>query len=203
MGTFSLPALPYEYDALEPTIDRMTMEIHHSKHHSAYVAKLNLAVEGTDLEGKSLEELLSNVSNHSAAVRNNGGGHFNHSLFWTVMSPNGGGEASGALADAINVTYGSFDAFKEAFAKAGATRFGSGWAWLCVHAGGRVDVCSTPNQDNPLMPVVECGGTPILGMDVWEHAYYLNYQNRRPEYMAAFFNVINWDEVSRRYEESK
>lgn len=199
---FELPNLPYAHDALTPHIDTMTMEIHHGKHHNAYVTNLNGAIAGTDMEGKSIEDLCRDHSD-VAAVRNNGGGHFNHSLFWTVMSPNGGGEPSGALADAINKTFGSFDGFKEAFSKAGATRFGSGWAWLCVHDGGRVDVCSTPNQDNPLMPVVDCGGTPILGMDVWEHAYYLNYQNRRPDYMAAFYNVINWDEVSKRYEANK
>ena len=199
---FELPNLPYAHDALNPHIDTTTMKIHHGKHHNAYVTNLNGAIAGTEMEGKSIEDLCRDHSD-VPAVRNNGGGHFNHSLFWNVMSPNGGGEPSGALADAINETYGSFDGFKEAFAKAGATRFGSGWAWLCVHEGGRVDVCSTPNQDNPLMPVVGCGGAPILGMDVWEHAYYLNYQNRRPDYMAAFFNVINWDEVSRRFEESK
>ena len=199
---FELPNLPYAHDALNPHIDTTTMKIHHGKHHNAYVTNLNGAIAGTEMEGKSIEDLCRDHSD-VPAVRNNGGGHFNHSLFWNVMSPNGGGEPSGALADAINETYGSFDGFKEAFAKAGATRFGSGWAWLCVHEGGRVDVCSTPNQDNPLMPVVGCGGATILGMDVWEHAYYLNYQNRRPDYMAAFFNVINWDEVSRRFEESK
>jgi Fe-Mn family superoxide dismutase len=199
---FELPALPYAKDALEPHIDAKTMEIHHGKHHNGYVTKLNAAVEGTDMEGKSLEELLKN-STDNKAVRNNGGGHFNHSLFWTVMSPDGGGEPSGALADAINAAYGSFDKFKEEFANAAATRFGSGWAWLCVHSGGKVEVCSSPNQDNPIMPNVGCGGTPILGLDVWEHAYYLNYQNRRPDYISAFFNVINWDEVSKRFEEGK
>ncbi|WP_296621774.1 superoxide dismutase [Marivirga sp.] len=199
---FELPALPYAKDALEPHIDAKTMEIHHGKHHNGYVTKLNGAVEGTDMEGKSLEELLKNNSDNKA-VRNNGGGHYNHSLFWTVMSPDGGGEPSGALADAINSAYGSFDKFKEEFSNAAATRFGSGWAWLCVHSGGKVEVCSSPNQDNPIMPSVGCGGTPILGLDVWEHAYYLNYQNRRPDYIEAFFNVINWDEVSKRYEEGK
>ncbi|ADR22957.1 superoxide dismutase [Marivirga tractuosa] len=199
---FELPALPYAKDALEPHIDAKTMEIHHGKHHNGYVTKLNGAVEGTDMEGKSLEELLKNNSDNKA-VRNNGGGHYNHSLFWTVMSPDGGGEPSGALADAINAAYGSFDKFKEEFSNAAATRFGSGWAWLCVHSGGKVEVCSSPNQDNPIMPNVGCGGTPILGLDVWEHAYYLNYQNRRPDYISAFFNVINWDEVSKRYEAGK
>ncbi|SMG53206.1 superoxide dismutase, Fe-Mn family [Marivirga sericea] len=199
---FELPALPYAKDALEPHIDAKTMEIHHGKHHNGYVTKLNGAVEGTDMEGKSLEELLKNSSDNNA-VRNNGGGHYNHSLFWTVMSPNGGGEPSGALADAINAAYGSFDKFKEEFANAAATRFGSGWAWLCVHSGGKVEVCSSPNQDNPIMPNVGCGGTPILGLDVWEHAYYLNYQNRRPDYISAFFNVINWEEVSKRYAAGK
>jgi len=199
---FELPALPYAKDALEPHIDAKTMEIHHGKHHNGYVTKLNGAVEGTDMEGKSLEELLKNNSDNNA-VRNNGGGHYNHSLFWTVMSPDGGGQPSGALADAINAAYGSFDKFKEEFSNAAATRFGSGWAWLCVLSGGKVEVCSSPNQDNPIMPNVGCGGTPILGLDVWEHAYYLNYQNRRPDYIDAFFNVINWDEVSRRFEEGK
>ena len=199
---FELPNLPYAHDALNPHIDTTTMEIHHGKHHNTYVTNLNGAIAGTEMEGKSIEELCRDHSD-VGAVRNNGGGHFNHSLFWTVMSPNGGGEPSGDLATAINDTFGSFEGFKEAFSKAGATRFGSGWAWLCVHAGGRVDVCSTPNQDNPLMPEVGCGGTPILGMDVWEHAYYLNYQNRRPDYMAAFHNVINWDEVGKRYETGK
>jgi Fe-Mn family superoxide dismutase len=199
---FELPALPYAKDALEPHIDAKTMEIHHGKHHNGYVTKLNGAVEGTDMEGKSLEELLKNNSDNNA-VRNNGGGHYNHSLFWSVMSPNGGGQPSGALADAINAAYGSFDKFKEEFSNAAATRFGSGWAWLCVHSGGKVEVCSSPNQDNPIMPNVGCGGTPILGLDVWEHAYYLNYQNRRPDYIDAFFNVINWDEVSKRYEAGK
>jgi Fe-Mn family superoxide dismutase len=199
---FELPALPYAKDALEPHIDAKTMEIHHGKHHNGYVTKLNGAVEGTDMDGKSLEELLKNNSDNNA-VRNNGGGHYNHSLFWTVMSPDGGGQPSGALADAINAAYGSFDKFKEEFSNAAATRFGSGWAWLCVHSGGKVEVCSSPNQDNPIMPNVGCGGTPILGLDVWEHAYYLNYQNRRPDYIDAFFNVINWDEVSKRYEEGK
>uniref|UniRef100_UPI004048C1E4 superoxide dismutase n=1 Tax=Roseivirga sp. TaxID=1964215 RepID=UPI004048C1E4 len=199
---FKLPDLPYAFDALEPHVDARTMEIHHDKHHAGYTNNLNAAIAGTDMEGKSIEELLANHTDN-AAVRNNGGGFYNHSLFWSVMSPNGGGQPSGELADAINTAYGSFDGFKEAFSKAAATRFGSGWAWLCVHAGGKVEVCSSPNQDNSLMPNVGCGGTPILGLDVWEHAYYLNYQNRRPDYIAAFFNVINWDEVSKRFNAGK
>ncbi len=199
---FELPQLPYAYDALEPHIDARTMEIHHSKHHNAYTTNLNAAIAGTDLEGKSIEEILKNLDMTKAAVRNNGGGFYNHNLFWTVMSPNGGGFPKGDLMDAIEKDLGSFEEFKAAFAKAGATQFGSGWAWLCVK-DGKLEVCGTPNQDNTLMPGVGCGGTPILGMDVWEHAYYLNYQNRRPDYIEAFFNVINWKEVSRRYEEAK
>ena len=199
---FNLPDLPYAFDALEPHIDARTMEIHHDKHHAGYTNNLNAAIEGTDLEGKSIEEICASVGDN-AAVRNNGGGYYNHNLFWEVMSPNGGGTPTGELGAAINDAYGSFDGFKDAFSKAAATRFGSGWAWLCVHAGGKVEVCSTANQDNPLMPVADCGGTPILGLDVWEHAYYLNYQNRRPDYIAAFFNVINWDEVSKRYSAGK
>lgn len=196
---FELPALPYAHNALEPNIDTQTMEIHHGKHHAAYVNNLNAAVTGTANENKSLEDLMANISKLPAAIRNNGGGHYNHSLFWTVMSPNGGGEPTGALAEAINSTFGSFASFKEEFAKAAATRFGSGWAWLCVE-DGKLKVCSTPNQDNPLMDVVtDCSGMPILGLDVWEHAYYLNYQNRRPDYISAFWNVVNWDEVARRY----
>ena len=196
---FELPALPYGYDALEPNIDARTMEIHHGKHHNGYTNKLNAAIAGTDLEGKKIEDILANGSQYSAGVRNNGGGFYNHSLFWDVMNPEGKGRLSGELKDAIEVAYGSVDAFKDAFSNAAATQFGSGWAWLCVHKGGKVEVCSTPNQDNPLMPGVTCGGTPILGLDVWEHAYYLNYQNRRPDYINAFFNVINWNEVERRY----
>ena len=199
---FELPQLPYAYDALEPHIDARTMEIHHSKHHNAYTTNLNAAITGTDLEGKSIEEILKNLDLTKAAVRNNGGGFFNHNLFWTVMSPNGGGLPTGELAAAIDVAFGTFTDFKAAFAKAGATQFGSGWAWLCVK-DGKLDVCGTPNQDNTLMPGVGCGGTPILGMDVWEHAYYLNYQNRRPDYIEAFFNVINWNEVARRFAEAK
>jgi Fe-Mn family superoxide dismutase len=199
---FKLPDLPYAFDALEPHVDARTMEIHHDKHHAGYTNNLNAAIAGTDMEGKSIEQLLASHTDN-AAVRNNGGGFYNHSLFWSVMSPNGGGQPTGELAAAINTAYGSFDGFKEAFSKAAATRFGSGWAWLCVHAGGKVEVCSSANQDNSLMPNVGCGGTPILGLDVWEHAYYLNYQNRRPDYIAAFFNVINWDEVSKRFNAGK
>ena len=202
MSNFELPQLPYDFNALEPSIDARTMEIHHGKHHNGYVTKLNGAVEGTELEGKSLEELMANVSQYSTAVRNNGGGHFNHSLFWTVMGPNKGGAPEGELAEAINSEFGSFDAFKEKFSNAAATRFGSGWAWLIV-ADGKLAVTSTPNQDNPLMDIAEVKGTPILGIDVWEHAYYLNYQNRRPDYISAFWDVINWDEVARRYSEAK
>ena len=199
---FELPSLPYALNALEPHIDARTMEIHHGKHHNAYVTNLNAAVAGTDLEGKSLEELMK-VAGSSAAVRNNGGGHWNHSLFWQILSPTGGGLPTGALAAAIDAKFDSFDAFKEAFNKAGATRFGSGWAWLCVDTKKELCVCSSPNQDNPLMDVSECPGTPILGLDVWEHAYYLNYQNRRPDYIAAFWNLVNWEEVSKRYAAAK
>jgi superoxide dismutase, Fe-Mn family len=191
---FELPALPYASDALEPHIDKQTMEIHHGKHHNAYVTNLNAAIQGTDMEGKSLDELMKNISKHPAAVRNNGGGHYNHSLFWQVLGPNKGGKPSGELAQAIDSAFGSFDAFKEEFSKAGATRFGSGWAWLIVK-DGKLAVTSTPNQDNPLMDVAETKGTPILGLDVWEHAYYLKYQNKRPDYIAAFWNAVNWDEV--------
>ncbi len=200
---FKLPDLPYAQDALEPHIDATTMGIHHGKHHNAYVTNLNKAIEGTPMEGKSIEELMAGLDMGNAAVRNNGGGHFNHSLFWTVMAPNAGGVPSGELAEAINTTFGGLDAFKEKFGQAATTRFGSGWAWLCVHKGGKLEVCSTPNQDNPLMPDTGCGGTPILGLDVWEHAYYLHYQNRRPDYIAAFWNVVNWTEVARRYAAGK
>ena len=198
---FELPKLPYDYNALEPHIDARTMEIHHGKHHNGYTTNLNNAIAGTDLEGKSIEEILTGLDLSNAAVRNNGGGFYNHALFWSTMSPNGGGTPTGALAEAIDAAFGSFDAFKDAFSKAAATRFGSGWAWLCVHKGGKVEVCSTPNQDNPLMPEVGCEGFPILGLDVWEHAYYLNYQNRRPDYIAAFFNVVDWAAVSALYAE--
>jgi Fe-Mn family superoxide dismutase len=199
---FELPNLPYAHDALEPHIDQQTMEIHHGKHHAGYVSKLNAAIEGTDMADKSLDELCKNHSDNTA-VRNNGGGHYNHSLFWKVMSPNGGGAPTGAVADAINEAYGSYDKFKEEFAAAAAGRFGSGWAWVCVHPGGKVEICSSANQDNPLMPGVGCGGHPILGLDVWEHAYYLKYQNKRPDYISAFFNVINWEEVNKQYEAGK
>ena len=194
---FELPKLDYAYDALEPYIDAKTMEIHHSKHHAGYTNNLNNALQGTAYEGKEVEELFGNVSSVPAAIRNNGGGFYNHELFWKVMSPNGGGIPLGDLADAINKYFGSYDKFKELFSNAAATRFGSGWAWLVV-SGGELKVTSTPNQDNPLMDVADVKGTPILGLDVWEHAYYLKYQNRRPEYIAAFWNVINWEEVARR-----
>ena len=199
---FELPSLPYALNALEPHIDARTMEIHHGKHHNAYVTNLNAAIAGTDLEGKSLEELMK-VAGSNTAVRNNGGGHWNHSLFWQILSPTGGGLPTGALAAAIDSKFGSFDAFKETFNKAGATRFGSGWAWLCVDTKKELCVCSSPNQDNPLMDVSDCPGTPILGLDVWEHAYYLHYQNRRPDYIAAFWNLVNWEEVSKRYAAAK
>ena len=199
---FELPKLGYAYDALEPNIDARTMEIHHSKHHNGYTTKLNGAIAGTDLEGKSIEDILNTLDMSNGAVRNNGGGFYNHSLFWTVMNPDNKGELSGDLKNAIMEAFGSFDAFKDTFSNAAATQFGSGWAWLCVLPGGKVEVCSTPNQDNPLMPGVTCGGTPILGLDVWEHAYYLNYQNRRPDYINAFFNVINWEKVNQLYIEA-
>ena len=196
---FELAQLPYAYDALEPYIDARTMEIHHTKHHNAYTTNLNVAVVGTDMEGKTIENILINLDMKNMAVRNNGGGFYNHNLYWAIMSPNGGGLPTGDLLEAIEKDFGSFEDFKTKFSKAGVTQFGSGWAWLCVEKGGKLDICGTPNQDNPLMPGVGCGGTPILGMDVWEHAYYLHYQNRRPDYVEAFFNVINWQEVSRLY----
>ena len=196
---FELPSLNYSFDALEPHVDTKTMQIHHGKHHAGYTNNLNNAIKGTDLETMSIETILAELDLNNTAVRNNGGGFFNHSLFWNVMSPNGGGIPSGDLASAINDSFGSFDEFKSAFSKAAGTRFGSGWAWLCVHPGGKLEVCSTPNQDNPLMKGVGCGGQPILGLDVWEHAYYLNYQNRRPDYISGFFNVINWGFVSELY----
>jgi Fe-Mn family superoxide dismutase len=199
---FELPSLPYAFDALEPSIDAQTMEIHHGKHHAAYVAKLNDAAQGTELENMSLNELMSVIGKNSPAVRNNGGGHFNHSLFWTIMSPKGGGNPDGGLASAIDAKFGSFDAFKNEFSNAAATRFGSGWAWLCVDPNKDLCVCSTPNQDNPMMDIAECPGTPILGLDVWEHAYYLKYQNRRPDYVSAFWDVVNWEEVSKRFSEA-
>ena len=200
--SFELPQLPYAFDALEPHVDARTMEIHHGKHHAGYTNNLNAAIADTENEGKSIEDILKNLDMNNAALRNNGGGVYNHSLFWSVMSPNGGGLPTGELADAINEAFGDFDTFKSAFSKAAATRFGSGWAWLCS-TNGKLDVCSSANQDNPLMPSIGCGGVPILGIDVWEHAYYLNYQNRRPDYVSAFFNVVNWEEVSARYAASK
>lgn len=196
---FELPQLPYAYDALEPHVDARTMEIHHTKHHNAYTTNLNAAIQGTDLDGKTIENILINLDMNNTAVRNNGGGFYNHNLFWTVMSPDGEGLPTGDLLEAIERDFGSFEVFKSEFAKAAATRFGSGWAWLCVHKGGKLEVCSTANQDCPLMPGIACEGTPILGLDVWEHAYYLNYQNRRPDYVEAFFNVISWTEVARRF----
>ncbi len=196
---FELPNLPYAHEALEPHFDTLTMQIHHGKHHNAYVTNLNAAIAGTEHEGKSLEELMATISTLPVAVRNNGGGHYNHSLFWTILSPSGGGEPTGAIADAITNTFGSYDKFREEFSKAAATRFGSGWAWLCVKADKSICVCSSPNQDNPLMDIAECPGTPVLGIDVWEHAYYLHYQNRRPDYVTAFYNLINWEEVNKRY----
>ena len=199
---FELPKLPYAYDALEPHIDARTMEIHHGKHHNGYTTNLNNAIAGSDLEGQTIESILASLDASNSAVRNNGGGFYNHRLFWNVMSPNGGGTPTGALADAIDTAFGSFDGFKDAFAKAAATRFGSGWAWLCVQKGGAVEVCSTANQDNPLMADIGCNGFPILGIDVWEHAYYLNYQNRRPDYIQAFFNVVDWKKVSEMYAEN-
>jgi Fe-Mn family superoxide dismutase len=200
--SFKLPDLLYAYEALEPHIDRQTMEIHHGKHHNGYTNNLNNAIAGTELENESIENILAKGTDNPA-IRNNGGGFYNHSLFWSIMSPNGGGEPTGELADAINSAFGSFEAFKDSFSKAAATRFGSGWAWLCVEKGGKVQVCSTPNQDNPLMPNTGCGNHPILGLDDWEHAYYLKYQNRRPDYINAFFNVINWEEVTKRYNNGK
>jgi Fe-Mn family superoxide dismutase len=200
---FQLPALPYANNALEPHFDAQTMEIHHDRHHAAYVNNLNAALENhADLQNASIEELMANISEHSTAIRNNGGGHYNHSMFWKLLSPNGGGEPKGALAEAINTYFGSFEKFKDEFARAGTTRFGSGWAWLVV-ASGKLVISSTPNQDNPLMDVADVKGTPILALDVWEHAYYLKYQNKRPDYIAAFWNLVNWEEVSVRYEAAK
>ena len=199
---FELPKLNYDYAALEPHIDAKTMEIHHTKHHNGYTTKLNAAIEGTDNANSSIEKILSNISKMSPAIRNNGGGYYNHCLFWEVMSPNGGGNPSGELASLIDSSFGSFEAFKDAFSNAAATQFGSGWAWLC-YENGKLVVCSTPNQDNPLMDDAGCSGTPILGIDVWEHAYYLNYQNRRPDYIEAFFNVIDWNVVSEKLNQAK
>lgn len=200
--SFQLPDLNYDFDSLEPHIDAKTMQIHHGKHHAGYTSKLNAAVEGTDLEGKSIEDLLSNLDLSNTAVRNNGGGYYNHCLFWEIMSPNGGGSPSGNLLSAIEKAFGSFDEFKAEFSKAAATRFGSGWAWLCAHSDGSLEICSTANQDNPIMNGIGCGGSPILGLDVWEHAYYLNYQNRRPDYISGFFNVIDWAKVEEKYNSS-
>ena len=199
---FELPKLTYANDALEPHIDARTMEIHHGKHHNGYTTKLNSALEGSGMESDTIETIMENMDMNNAALRNNGGGYYNHCLFWEVIGPNGGGAPSGALAEVINATYGSFEDFKTAFSNAAATQFGSGWAWLCVLQGGKVEVCSSANQDNPLMPGIGCGGTPILGLDVWEHAYYLNYQNRRPDYINAFFNVINWEKVGGLYDQN-
>jgi Fe-Mn family superoxide dismutase len=199
---FEFPALPYAYDALEPHIDKMTMEIHHTKHHRAYFDKFIAAIKGTDLENKGLDEIFAGVSKASVAVRNNGGGFYNHNLFWEVLSPNGGGAPSGKLADAINSNFGSLDDFKARFNDAAANRFGSGWAWLIVKADKSLAVTSTPNQDNPLMDVNDVHGRPILGLDVWEHAYYLKYQNRRPDYIGAFWNLINWEKVAENYEKA-
>ncbi|KGO84748.1 superoxide dismutase [Flavobacterium rivuli WB 3.3-2 = DSM 21788] len=196
---FELPKLPYAYDALEPYIDAKTMEIHHTKHHNAYTTNLNAAIAGTDLEGKTIENILLNLDTTNAPLRNNGGGYYNHNLFWTILSPKGGGEPTGELEEAIDKSFGSFEEFKAKFAKAAATQFGSGWAWLTVQKGGKLEVVGTPNQDNPLMPEIGGEGTPILGLDVWEHAYYLNYQNRRPDYIEAFFSIVNWEEVTRRF----
>ena len=201
--SFQLPDLSYDHDALEPYIDSKTMQIHHGKHHAGYTSKLNAAIEGTDLEGKSIEEILKTLDMSNSAVRNNGGGYYNHCLFWDIMGPNAGGLPSGDLGEAINKSFGSFENFKSKFSAAAGTRFGSGWAWLCVHSNGDLEVCSTANQDNPLMPAVACDGVPILGLDVWEHAYYLNYQNRRPDYINAFFNVVDWSVVADHFEAAK
>lgn len=200
---FELPKLDYAYDALEPNIDAKTMEIHHTKHHQGYTDKLNDAIKGTEYEGKTIENILKNLDMENKAVRNNGGGYYNHKLFWNIMSPKGGGKPSGDLRTAIESKYGSYEDFVSKFSETAKTQFGSGWAFLCVHEGGKVEICGCPNQDNPLMPGVGCGGTPILGLDVWEHAYYLKYQNKRPDYVNAFFNVIDWDEVSHLYANNK
>ena len=199
---FKLPDLNYSYNDLEPFIDGKTMEIHHSKHHQGYTNNLNNAIEGTNLQGMGIIDLLKSMDMSNAALRNNGGGFYNHSLFWSIIGPNKGGTANGEISDEINTHFGSFDSFKELFSKAAASRFGSGWAWLCVKSDGALEICSTANQDNPLMPSIGCEGTPILGIDVWEHAYYLNYQNRRPEYISAFFNIINWEAVGVIYNEA-
>ena len=200
---FTLPELGYEYDALEPHIDARTMEIHHTKHHNGYTNKLNAAIEGTNLAEKSIEDILQNLDTSNTGLRNNGGGYWNHKLFWEILNPEDRGRLSGELLDAVNTAFGSKDAMVEQFSKAAATRFGSGWAWLCVHPGGKVEICSSANQDNPMMPGIGCGGTPIMGLDVWEHAYYLNYQNRRPDYINAFFSVVNWNVVEKKYADNK
>ena len=200
---FKLPELNFSYDALEPSIDAKTMEIHHSKHHNGYTNNLNNAIQGTDLDSNTIESILANLDMDNKGLRNNAGGYYNHKLFWEVISPVDNENISDTMLNLINTSFGSFDSFKDQFSKAAATQFGSGWAWLCVHKGGKVEVCSTPNQDNPLMPGVTCSGTPILGLDVWEHAYYLNYQNRRPDYIEAFFSVINWNEVEKRFSAAK
>ena len=200
--SFELPQLPYAYDDLDPYIDKKTMEIHHGKHHGGYTSKLNAALEGLEIANDSIENILKKMDMNNSALRNNGGGYFNHCLFWETMSPNGGGNPIGSLSNAIDSAFGSFDSFKEAFSNAASTRFGSGWAWLCVHKGGQLEVCSSANQDNPLMPGIGCGGTPILGIDVWEHAYYLKYQNRRPDYISAFFNLINWEKVKELFDQN-
>lgn len=199
---FQLPDLPYDFSALEPHIDARTMEIHHDKHHAGYTKKLNNAIEGTAAEGQSIEEILKNIDQHNTAIRNNGGGFHNHKLFWEWMSPDGGGKPTGDIADAINSEFGSFDDFKDKFTEAAKGRFGSGWAWLTVD-NGKLKIGSTPNQDSPLMPHTDISGTPVLGIDVWEHAYYLKYQNRRPDYIEAFFNVINWDKVNEDYKNAR
>ena len=196
---FELPKLKYSYDSLEPHIDSKTMEIHHGKHHAGYTNNLNNAISGSELENHSIEEILKNLNMENSALRNNAGGYYNHNLFWDILSPSEGGKPNGKLLESINNGFESFENFKEEFSKAAATRFGSGWAWLCVHENGTLKVCSTANQDNPLMPGIGCDGFPILGIDVWEHAYYLNYQNRRPDYINAFFNVINWEKVNEKY----
>ena len=200
---FTLPELRYAYDALEPHIDARTMEIHHTKHHNGYTNKLNAAIEGTNLAEKSIEDILQNLDTSNTGLRNNGGGYWNHKLFWEILNPEDRGRLSGELLDAVNTAFGSKDAMVEQFSKAAATRFGSGWAWLCVHPGGKVEICSSANQDNPMMPGIGCGGTPIIGLDVWEHAYYLNYQNRRPDYINAFFSVVNWNVVEKKYADNK
>ncbi|MDA9299569.1 superoxide dismutase [Saprospiraceae bacterium] len=200
---FTLPKLGYAYDALEPHIDARTMEIHHTKHHNGYTNKLNAAIEGTDLAEESIEDILQNLDTSNTGLRNNGGGYWNHKLFWEILNPEDRGRLSGELLDAVNTAFGSKDAMVEQFSKAAATRFGSGWAWLCVHPGGKVEICSSANQDNPMMPGIGCGGTPIMGLDVWEHAYYLNYQNRRPDYINAFFSVVNWNVVEKKYADNK